>query len=112
MAEREPCVPGPLAGGAEMLDKLLLLEDVCQQFKMNNGEKVTVLKNLTLSIMDIKSKPQILSLLGPSGAGKTTTLRIIAALDKPSSGRVLISNGDEGELRPVRIGDIGVVFQK
>jgi ABC-type polar amino acid transport system ATPase subunit len=54
------------------------------------------------------------SLLGPSGTGKTTILRIIAGLDKPSRGRILISdgNGDGEKMHQVKVGDVGVVFQK
>jgi NitT/TauT family transport system ATP-binding protein len=70
------------------------------------------LRDFTLEIQNIKDKPQIISLLGPSGSGKTTALRIIAGLDKPTSGCVFISNGEGQQLRPVRVGDVGVVFQR
>src|SRR5205085_979363 len=66
----------------------------------------------SLTIHNIEHKPQIVSLLGPSGAGKTTALRIIAALDRPTSGQVLITNGEGQALRPVHVGDVGVVFQR
>jgi sn-glycerol 3-phosphate transport system ATP-binding protein len=49
-------------------------------------------------------------LLGPSGCGKSTTLRIIAGLDAPSGGRVLIDGQDVTELPPARRG-IAMVFQ-
>src|SRR5438552_12784411 len=111
MAEREDCIPGPLSGQPEMLESLLTLENVTQEFTLNDGGKLVVLRDFSLCIKDIKHKPQIISLLGPSGAGKTTALRIIAGLDRPKSGCVLITNG-ERELRQVRIGDVGVVFQK
>lgn len=111
MVEREDCVAGPLTN-PEMLEPLLSLDNVCQEFLMNDGTKFSVLKNLSLSIKNLKYKPQIVSILGPSGAGKTTVLRIIAALDQPSSGRVLISDGQSEDMRDVRIGDVGVVFQK
>jgi ABC-type nitrate/sulfonate/bicarbonate transport system ATPase subunit len=104
------CIDGPLAGGATMLEPLLTLEGVCKEFPMNDGTTFIALKNLSLAIKDIKGKPQIVSLLGPSGSGKTTALRVIAGLDEPTSGCVMITNGKG--LRSVKVGDVGVVFQK
>jgi NitT/TauT family transport system ATP-binding protein len=112
MGEREDCIPGPLSGKPELLESLLKLENVTQEFSLNNGGKLVVLRDFSLCIKDIKHKPQIISLLGPSGAGKTTVLRIIAGLDKPKSGHVLITNGVQNQMRQVRVGDVGVVFQK
>jgi NitT/TauT family transport system ATP-binding protein len=104
------CIDGPLTHGVTRLEPLLTLEEVCKEFPMNDGTTFIALKNLSLTIKDIKGKPQIVSLLGPSGAGKTTALRIIAGLDEPSSGCVKITNGKG--LRSVKVGDVGVVFQK
>jgi NitT/TauT family transport system ATP-binding protein len=104
------CIDGPLTKSATLLEPLLTLENVCKEFPMNDGTTFVALKNLSLTIKDIKGKPQIVSLLGPSGAGKTTALRIIAGLDEPSSGCVMIANGKG--LRSVKVGDVGVVFQK
>ncbi len=111
MIEREEIVPGPL-NKVELLEPLLTLDKVCQEFPLNNGVKVPVLKDLSLTIMDIRSKPQIVSILGPSGIGKTTILRIIAGLDRPTSGKVLITEEVTNNLREVKVGDVGVVFQK
>jgi ABC-type nitrate/sulfonate/bicarbonate transport system ATPase subunit len=91
---------------------LLKLENVCKEFPMNDGTKFMALKNLSLTVEDIPERPQNISLLGPSGSGKTTALRIIAALDQPTSGRVSITNGVVGQMRPVKVGDVGVVFQR
>lgn len=54
-----------------------------------HGEQ-NVLKNISLSIY----KGELFSLLGRSGCGKTTLLRILAGLEKPSSGKVLIDGVD------------------
>ncbi len=91
---------------------LLTLEDVCKDFPMNDGTTFVALKSMSLKIVDIPERPQIVSLLGPSGSGKTTALRIIAGLDKPTRGSVMITNGIAGEMRSVKVGDVGVVFQK
>ena len=48
-------------------------------------------------------------LLGAAGAGKTTTLRLIAGLDKPDAGRVLIRGEDVGSLEP-KDRDIAMIF--
>ncbi len=106
------CIPGQLDQMPQMLETLLHIENVGKEFLMNDGSTFVALKDFTLNIQNIKDKPQIVSLLGPSGSGKTTALRIIAGLDRPTSGSVLITNGAEQQLRPVRVGDVGVVFQR
>jgi sulfate transport system ATP-binding protein len=53
---------------------------------------------------------ELVALLGPSGCGKTTLLRIIAGLEQPDSGRVLLSGEDKTEHHASHRG-IGFVFQ-
>jgi sn-glycerol 3-phosphate transport system ATP-binding protein len=53
---------------------------------------------------------RLLVLLGPSGCGKSTTLRLIAGLETPSAGRILIGSRDVTHLPPARRG-IAMVFQ-
>jgi NitT/TauT family transport system ATP-binding protein len=91
------------------MDELLKIENVSKSFPLNDGTTLQVLSNVNLTISNIPDKPQILSILGPSGGGKTTLLRILAGLDKPDSGTVILK---DGEMRDVRIGDVGVVFQR
>jgi len=99
------CAPGPLPGSPELREPLLTVEQLTKSFKTNDGNTLLVLKDLSLTIRDIKGKPQIISLLGPSGAGKTTALRIIAGLDKPTAGCVRLSAGEGKPLRETRVGD-------
>lgn len=53
---------------------------------------------------------EFFTLLGPSGSGKSTTLRILAGLDVPSSGRVLIDDVDV-TAADARDRDVAMVFQ-
>ncbi|NAZ37868.1 ABC transporter ATP-binding protein [Rubellimicrobium sp. CFH 75288] len=53
---------------------------------------------------------EVTCLLGPSGCGKTTLMRMIAGLETPSEGRILIGGRDVAGLPP-RARDVGMVFQ-
>lgn len=53
---------------------------------------------------------EFVCLLGPSGCGKTTTLRMIAGLEQPTSGRISIGGEDVTDAKP-KERDIGMVFQ-
>tara|TARA_R110002020_G_scaffold3766_26_gene16669 strand:- start:5449 stop:6510 length:1062 start_codon:yes stop_codon:yes gene_type:complete len=65
-----------------------------------------VLENLSLDV----AEGELVSLLGASGCGKTTTLRLIAGFLQPSSGRISLGGRDLTELPPHQR-DIGLVFQ-
>jgi putative ABC transport system ATP-binding protein len=59
----------------------------------------------------------MVAIVGPSGSGKTTLLHIMAALDRPSSGRVCIAGSEaatltDDELSGLRAHHLGVVFQQ
>lgn len=70
-----------------------------------------ILKNVDLEIKNLvrpgHEQGQVVSLLGPSGIGKTTLFRILAGLDEPDAGTVLIG----ADQRPVKRGMVGVVAQ-
>jgi ABC-type nitrate/sulfonate/bicarbonate transport system ATPase subunit len=73
-----------------------------------------ILRNVNFSIRDIVRpglrQGQVVSLVGRSGIGKTQLFRVLAGLQKTSSGTVMISP-ESGDARPVRPGDMGVIFQ-
>ena len=66
----------------------------------------TILDNACLSV----SRGEIVSLVGPSGSGKTTLLRVIAGLEQPSQGAVIIDNKLMTGI-PTHKRDVGLVFQ-
>ena len=79
---------------------------------MSGGRPLTILHPLDLTI----NSGQFLAVLGPSGSGKSTLLGLVAGLDEPSSGEILIDDVDitklgEDALAKLRGEKIGFVFQ-
>src|SRR5256885_7204172 len=66
----------------------------------------TALEDVSLEI----AAGSLTAVLGPSGSGKSTLLRIVAGLERPDSGEVLLSGEDATGLAPQRR-DVGFVFQ-
>ncbi len=56
------------------------------------------------------TRGEIVTVLGPSGSGKTTLLRVVAGLQRPDLGRVLLNGKDLADVPPHRRG-VGLVFQ-
>ncbi|MCL3819312.1 ABC transporter ATP-binding protein [Aeromicrobium wangtongii] len=67
---------------------------------------VTALDGMSLSL----APGELVALLGPSGCGKTTALRIVAGLDEPDAGRVVVGDRDVTDV-PASKRDMGMVFQ-
>ncbi|CAN3129476.1 ABC transporter ATP-binding protein [Mycobacterium sp. smrl_JER01] len=70
------------------------------------ADDVVALENLNLTVAD----GEFLILVGPSGCGKSTALRLLAGLDKPSSGEIRIGGAVVNALSPGQR-DIAMVFQ-
>jgi len=82
-----------------------------EKFYESRGKKVHALKNINLKI----NKGEIFGVVGYSGAGKSSLLRCVNFLERPTSGQVIVNGQDltnliEGEIREVKR-DIGMVFQ-
>ncbi|ELR66689.1 ATP-binding protein [Photobacterium marinum] len=82
-------------------DNFVVLKNVCKRFGDN-----TVIGNLDLEI----KKGSLVTLLGPSGCGKTTVLRLVAGLEKPTSGQIFI-DGEDVTNTSIQHRDICMVFQ-
>src|ERR687896_2675537 len=78
---------------------MLRVEDVSVRF----GEKAA-LDGVTLDV----AEGEVVTVLGPSGSGKSTLLRVIAGLQRPDSGRVLLARTDLAAVPPYRRGNGGV----
>jgi putative ABC transport system ATP-binding protein len=90
---------------------MIQLRDVSKTVK-SGDQPLTILHSLTLDI----PRGQFLAIVGPSGSGKSTLLGLIAGLDAPTSGAVLIDEVDitrldEDALARLRGEKIGFVFQ-
>ena len=86
-------------------------KDVIKEYKM--GEiTIKALDNTNFSI----DKGELVAIVGPSGAGKTTTLNILGGMDKVTSGKVFVNDNEISKLSNKKLieyrrNDIGFVFQ-
>ena len=77
------------------------------------GRQVEALQNVNFSV----EPGEYVAIMGESGSGKTTLLNILAALDRPTAGEVLLSGKNletipEGDLAAFRRDNLGFVFQE
>lgn len=85
------------------------MSEIClelKNIKKSFSGQTEVLKGISLVI----EKGEFLTLLGSSGCGKTTTLRIIAGLEQPDEGKVFLDGQDVTVLEPDKR-DVNTVFQ-
>ena len=90
---------------------LFQIKNLCKSFSLAGGT-IEVIKNLSLDL----PKGEWIALTGPSGCGKTTLLHILAGLDRPTSGDILldgqnIAKMSSSALTTLRKKRIGFVFQ-
>ena len=82
-------------------------------YSSRGGNKVQALKNVTFSV----EQGEYVAVMGESGSGKTTLLNLVAALDIPTAGRIVLDGMELGsirekELAQFRRNNLGFVFQE
>lgn len=94
-----------------MSNNLISIQSVTKSF--TKGKTIiTPLQDLSLEV----PRGEFLSLMGPSGSGKTTLLNLIAGIDSPTSGQIIIDGMDistlsRAQLTKWRAGHVGYIFQ-
>ncbi|TRZ87278.1 MAG: ABC transporter ATP-binding protein [Methanosarcinales archaeon] len=90
---------------------MIELKDVTKEYKKSNN-RIEAVKNLNLRI----EKGDFLGIMGMSGSGKTTIINMIAGLDKPSKGEIIVdglklTDLSEKEKAEFRNRKIGIIYQ-
>jgi putative ABC transport system ATP-binding protein len=86
--------------------------DNVRKIYKRGAEEILVLNGLTLEV----ENGEFVALMGPSGSGKTTLLNLVAGIDKPTAGRVIVAGTEvsalgEAELARWRSRHVGFIFQ-
>ena len=103
--------PTPSATAAANLPSVLKAENLCKEVSSPEGA-LTIVDAVSLEI----ARGESVAITGPSGAGKSTLLALLAGLDTPTAGRVLLDGTDltaldeDGRAR-LRAERVGFVFQ-
>lgn len=90
---------------------IIKIQNVSKSYSRDSF-KIPVLNNINLEI----EEGEFIALMGPSGSGKTTLLNLIAGIDKPDSGNVIVADTDiaklnESALAKWRSNNVGFIFQ-
>src|SRR5689334_12282743 len=94
-----------------MNDVAIRLVDIVKRYGQGSAA-LTAMDGLSLDLI----RGEFTSLMGPSGSGKTTLLNLIAGLDAPDSGHVIVEGTElralsDRQLAALRLRSIGFVFQ-
>ncbi len=97
---------------AEKKGSLIVVKDVKKSFPLADGGQVTILKGITFDV----GSGEFVSIVGPSGNGKSTLLNMMTGIDRPSSGDVIVTGQDlnrlsENQLALWRRYNVGIIFQ-
>jgi putative ABC transport system ATP-binding protein len=94
-----------------MKQALIEVQNLSKSYRRDSLE-IPVLRNISLNV----AEGEFIAFMGPSGSGKTTLLNLIAGIDRPSEGRIVIAGVDvteltETELAAWRSRNVGFIFQ-
>ena len=108
---RSTQIPDPGPSRVDPMRPLIEIQNVSKSYRRESLE-IPVLRDISLDI----DAGAFVALMGPSGSGKTTLLNLIAGIDRPTSGRILVAGMDltelsEGELAAWRSRNVGFIFQ-
>lgn len=92
-------------------DAIILIDGVTLKLKSPAGE-VNILRGIDLAV----TPGETLGVVGPSGSGKSTLMMVVAGLERPTEGRVIVAGDDltrldEDALATFRRRNVGIVFQ-
>ncbi|NIQ97550.1 MAG: ATP-binding cassette domain-containing protein, partial [Desulfuromonadales bacterium] len=88
---------------------VLVLENVTKRRTTAQGEEVTLLHSVDLTV----ETGSFTAIVGPSGGGKSTLVRMLNRLDDPTSGRILFNGQDISTVDPLSLRrKVGLVLQK
>ncbi len=90
---------------------IIQVNNVVKNFKVGDGE-VTILKGISFEV----NRGEFVSIVGPSGNGKSTLLNMITGIDRPSSGEIIVTGQtihrmSENALAGWRGQNVGIIFQ-
>jgi putative ABC transport system ATP-binding protein len=92
-------------------ETIIQVKDVVKRFPVGDTE-ITILKGISLQV----KKGEFLSVVGPSGNGKSTLLNMITGIDRPSEGEIIVTGKpihklSENQLAAWRGEHVGIIFQ-
>jgi ABC-type lipoprotein export system ATPase subunit len=104
-------VQGNAQSNEQPAESIVQVVDVIKSFPLGGGE-ITILKGISFDV----SRGEFVSIVGPSGNGKSTLLNMITGIDRPTGGQVIVTGRQvhkmsENQLASWRGERVGIVFQ-
>jgi putative ABC transport system ATP-binding protein len=90
---------------------IIQVNNVVKNFKVGDSE-VTILKGISFEV----NRGEFVSIVGPSGNGKSTLLNMVTGIDRPSAGEIMVTGREvprmsENQLAAWRGANVGIIFQ-